>query len=176
MGVVSMGMAEAQKKTTIPDAVSAALKAMFPKANIKETEPAKESLAVYESEVIDNNQELQVTVAADGIVASVESEEKAETLPDAVKAAIAGGQIKEASKEVSYAELKYVKLAAPVTVYELTVMKDGKEVELKLSADGKVISQKVEEADKEENGKGEKDGKHEEKGKGEKGEKDDDKD
>jgi hypothetical protein len=151
--VVSVGFAEKEKGSTVPAAITAVAKAMFPKANIKEAEETKESLAVYEVALIDENKECDVTVTADGMVAEVDSDEAADALPDAVKAALAGSTVKEASKEVSYAELRYVKLPAPVTTYEITVVKDGKEVEMKVSADGKVISQKVEDADKEDNGK-----------------------
>jgi hypothetical protein len=179
--IVSVGFAEKEKEGTVPASIVAAVKAVFPKANIKETAKEKESIEVYESAIIDDNKECDVTVSTDGMIASAESYEQADALPDAIKAAAAGGKISEAVKEVTYAELRYVKLSSPTTTYEMTVEKDGKEVEMKVSADGKIISQKVEEADKEENGKEgekgkEKEGKENEK-KGEhkdKGEKDND--
>jgi hypothetical protein len=177
--IVSVGFAEKEKGSTVPIAITAAVKAMFPKANVKEVGKEKESIAVYEAAIIDENKECDVTVTTDGMVAGVESDEAADSLPDAVKsaaaAALPGAKMGKAAKEITYAELKYVKLSAPMTTYEVTVEKDGKEVELKLSADGKVISQKVEEADKEENGKDEEKGKDKENGKhkeGKGGEKD----
>jgi hypothetical protein len=165
--IVSVGFAEKEKAMSIPDVVGAAIKAMFPQATVKEAEKAEESLAVFEATVVEGGKELDVTLTSDGTVTDVESDETADTLPQAVKAALAGSTVKEASKEISYAELKYVKLAAPVTTYEVTVVKDGKEVEMTLSTDGKVISQKIEEADKEDEGK-DKEQKGEYKDKGEK--------
>jgi hypothetical protein len=165
--IASVGFAEKAKKTEAPPAIGAAIKVMFPQASIAKVEKGEEEVAVYEVETADGGTKMDITVTPDGMVAAVESDETADALPGAVKAAVGGAEIKEASKEVSYAELKYVKLAAPVTTYEVTVVKDGKEVEMKFSADGKVISQKVEDADKEDNGK-DKEQKGEHKDKGEK--------
>jgi len=53
-------------------------------------------------------------------------------------------QIKEVGKEVEYAQLKVVKLDAPVTSYEAEIIKDGKEVELEIAADGTIIKQETE--------------------------------
>lgn len=131
------------KKTWLPDAVKAAIKASYPGAEIEEIEKEYEGLKVWEVELEQNEQEFEVTFAPDGTIVEVETEVSMESLPKAVAEAItkaaAGAKIKEVEKEVIHAVVKLVKLDAPKTVYEAELIKNGKKCEIEVAADGTVL-------------------------------------
>jgi len=131
---------------TLPEAVVAAIKAMFPNAAVEEADLDEEELEVYEVELQENGEDVaEVTVAPDGTIAEVESEVAPDALPQAVKDAIAqlaeGAEIKEAEKEVTYAVLKLVALVTPRTSYEVELIKDGKKCEIEVAEDGTVLEE-----------------------------------
>ena len=84
--------------------------------------------------------------------ASEAKEEKVsiDQVPAAVKAAILseGGQIEDIARETSEGK----------TIYEADVIKDGKQIELRVAEDGKLITRKVEGDAKQKEGKEEKEG------------------
>jgi uncharacterized membrane protein YkoI len=125
----------------LPEAVKAAIKALYPAGEIEEAKMEKEGLKLYEVEVEENGAEVEVTADADGTIAEVTTEEKVENLPPAVAQAVAaqGGKVIEAEKEVTHAQVKLVKLDAPVTIYEVRIEKDGKTMEIEIAADGKIL-------------------------------------
>lgn len=131
----------------LPDAVKAAIKALFPAGEIKEFKKEKESLKLCEVGIDVNGVKLDVDVACDGTVAEVETNQDINSLPAAVAktAADKGGEIIDADKEVVYAELKLVKLDTPVTMYEIKIKKDGKIKELKIAPDGSILSEEKKE-------------------------------
>lgn len=133
------------KKTCLPDAVKAAINTSYPKAEIEEVEAECEGLKVYEVELEQNDQELELTLAKDGTIIEVETKVCMESLPKAVADAITkvaeGAKIKKVEKEVTHAELKFVKLDDPKTTYEAKIIKDGKKTEIKIAADGTVLKQ-----------------------------------
>ncbi len=132
-------------KKKLPKAVKAAVKALCPDGEIKEFKKEKKSLKVYEVEVDVNGVEIEIKVACDGTVVKVETEQDVNSLPAAVAKAVGkkGGEVVEADKKVVYAELKLVKLAAPVTTYEIKTKKDGKTTEMKIADDGKILKRKT---------------------------------
>ena len=133
------------KKTWLPEAVKAAIKASYPGAEIEELEKEYEGVKVYEVELEQNEKEMEVTFAKDGTIVGVETEVSMERLPQAVSKAITekagGAKIKKVEKEVIYAVVKLVKLDAPKTVYEAKFIKDGKKCEIEVAADGTVLKQ-----------------------------------
>ena len=132
-----------EKKCSLPPAIEAAVKAFFPNAVIDESKKDKESVKTYEVDVKDGSKESEVTVAEDGTVLDVDSDETMDTLPAAVAQTIEAqnAELKEVVKEVEYAQLKVVKLDTPVTSYEVEIIKDDEKIELKIAADGTILKQ-----------------------------------
>jgi hypothetical protein len=134
------------KKVELPAAVKAAVEKLLHGATIGEAEMDEEEVELYAVELKLDKQEMDATVAADGLVAEVKTEEAADKLPkavaDAIKKAVEGATIKEVEKEVTYAEVKLVKLDTPKTTYSAEVVKDGKVTKIEVTADGKILEQK----------------------------------
>lgn len=129
----------------LPLAVRTALEALYPNAEIEETEVEKECLKIYEVELEQNDQEVEVAVAPDGTILEVETEITLQDLPEAVAQAIAeaaeGATIKEVSREVTYAVVKLVSLDQPQTSYEAELSKQGAECEIEVAEDGTILEQ-----------------------------------
>jgi hypothetical protein len=134
-----------EKKCSLPAAIEAAVKALFPKGVISESKQDEEEIKAYKVEVKDSNNETDVKLAEDGTVIEVESEATIDTVPAAVAAAIKAekAEVKEVSKEVQYAKVQIVKLDTPITTYSADIVKDGKKIELEIAADGKILEQEV---------------------------------
>jgi hypothetical protein len=130
-----------EKECSLSAAAQAAVKALFPNAKIEKCKMEEEEIKMCEVEVKDGNQESQIKLTDDGTVAEVETDETMDTMPAAVVQAFKaqGGEVKEVKKGVEYAQLKLVKLDTPITTYEAEITKDGKRVEIKVAADGKII-------------------------------------
>ena len=163
--VCVVAYAAKHKEISLPDAVKAAVSAMYPQAAIEKTEMEKESLPVYSMELKQNGHVFELTVAPDGTIVDSESVVALSELPDAVKAAIAkaaeGATVKEVKKEVTYWVVRLVKLDKPNTTYEAELVKDGKELTVEFAADGTVLEQKAKVKEGKE-GKDEKEGKENE--------------
>jgi hypothetical protein len=142
-------------KAALPGLVKSAIKALYPAGEIKKTKIKEEYLKLYEVKLDANGTEVEITADADGTVAEVETKEKVDSLPAAVAHTVTakGGKVIEAGKEVVHAQLKLVKLDAPVTKYEVKIEKDGKTIELQIAADGKILKEKTEKEKKEKKGK-----------------------
>jgi hypothetical protein len=151
--VCAVTYAEKNEKKTLPAAVESAVKANFPNATIEKFAAEEEEITVYEIELKDAS----VNIGEDGTVATIETVEEESKLPAAVAQAIKsqGAKVVKVEKEVKKAELKLVKLDNPVTTYEAKISKDGKESEILISADGKILKQEA--AEKDEKGNKEKD-------------------
>ena len=165
---------KSETKDALPSAVQSAVKALFPKAVIEKSTKEEASIGAYEVELKDNGKAASVNVGENGTVIEVETTVDMNALPDAVKKTLKAQDVNvpTVDKAVTYAELKLVELKAPVTTYEVKVTKDGKESEIKIAANGKILKQEA--AEKVE--KDEKGGKEEKKCDKEKTEDDDDKD
>jgi hypothetical protein len=139
------------EKCSLPAAVEAAVKALLPNGVITDSKKEEEEIKVYEVEVKVGDKESDVKVDKDGTVIEVESDDSLDTVPAAVAATIKAqnAEVKEVGKEVEYAQLKLVKLDAPITSYEAEIIKDGKKVEIEIAADGKIIKQEEKKCDKE---------------------------
>jgi len=142
---------KSETKDALPSAVQSAVKKKFPKAVIETSKKEEASICAYEVELKDNGKAASVNVGEDGTVMEVETTVDMNALPDAVKKTLKAQDVNvpTVDKAVTYAELKLVKLDAPVTTYEVT--KDGKEI--KIAADGKIMKQEaVEKVEKDEKG------------------------
>ena len=144
---------KSENEESLPAAVASAVKAAFPKAAIENFDTEEQGITVYEVELKDAS----VNIGEDGTVATIETVEEESKLPAAVAQAIKsqGAKVVKVEKEVKKAELKLVKLDNPVTTYEAKISKDGKESEILISADGKILKQEA--AEKDEKGNKEKD-------------------
>jgi hypothetical protein len=142
------------KKCSLPAAIEAAVKALFPSGVISESKKEEEEIKAYEVEVKVGEAESDVKVAEDGTVMEVESDETIETVPAAVAATIKAqnAEVKEISKEVEYAKVQVVKLNTPETTYSAEIIKDGKKIEIEIAADGKIIEQETKKCDKDKDG------------------------
>lgn len=143
--VVTYAGKDEQKKSCLPPTAKAALDAIYPNAEIEEAEVQKEGLKVYEVELEQNGQEVEVMLAQDGTLMEVETEMTVQGLPELVAKAIEnaaeGAAVNEVSKEVTYAVVKVVKLAQPQTSYEAELSKEGAECEIEVAADGTILEQ-----------------------------------
>ncbi len=162
--------AKEEAKVELPSAAADAIKAAFPEAEIEEVEVEEEDgLTLYEVELEQDDMEMEVEVAPDGTIVEIETEIAQKDVPEAalqaIQAADADAKIEEIEKVEIRAEVKksqlapaaqLVKLDEAKIVYEAELEKDGKEGEITVAADGKV----VEPLEWEEKEKGE----HEEKG------------
>jgi uncharacterized protein YuzE len=137
---------KSENEESLPAAVASAVKAAFPKAAIENFSEEQQELTVYEVEL----ENASMIIGKDGTVATIETVEEESKLPAPVAAAIKkqNGKVVKVEKEVKKAELKLVKLGTPVTTYEATITKDGKDIEVAISADGKIIENKDAEKDK----------------------------
>jgi len=157
MMMAASGVAYA-KKVNAPAAVLKAVKAAFPGATVKDVDKENEGgMLLYEIELVQKGREFEVLVAPDGVIAEVETEIAAKDLPEAVAKAVAqavpGAKIKEAERIEVRAEVKrgsppkHVKLAKPKLLYEVEVVKNGKEVELMVAPDGAIVGKWQEDDD-----------------------------
>jgi len=145
-------LAEKAEKS-LPAAIEAAVKTLFPSAVVEKTEREEEEVMTYEVKLKDGKKESEVKLTEDGMLVEEETIETIDAVPPAVAEAIKtqGGEIKKIEKTVEYAQLKVVKLDTPTTKYEAKIVKDGKETEIEMNADGSIT--KVEAEENEENDK-----------------------
>ena len=148
------------KIADLPEAVTAAVKKACPDGTITEAEIEKEhGTTIYEIELKVGKNEAEVEVTADGTIIEIETELTMADLPKAVADAITkaanGGKVKEIEKEEERAEVKngkVVELKTPKVVYEAEIKQNGKEIEIEVDADGKVLGKEVEDDDDDDDG------------------------
>lgn len=139
-----------EKKCSLPAVVESAVKALLPNAVIGKIEKEEEEIKMFEVTVKDAGKESDIKLAADGTVIEVETVQDINALPAAVAQTLKAQDAKLSKAEVAveYAQFKLVKLDTPITIYEAKIMKDGKEVEIKVAADGTIIKQAAKEEEK----------------------------
>ena len=151
VGSVVWAGREKQKKGRILSEIKTIVQDYYPGATIKKVAMEEEGMKVYEVELVQDGHAFEITVAPDGTLIEVESEVAEAALPPAVAAALAqavqGGKIKELEQEDIYAKMQLVKLKSPQTVYEAVVTLNGQDVEISLSADGQILSNKVDDGE-----------------------------
>ncbi|KPK59788.1 MAG: hypothetical protein AMK73_08455 [Planctomycetes bacterium SM23_32] len=136
----------------LPQPARAAIRDAFPEAIVKQVEAEREmGLTLYEVELVQNGQEVEVEVSADGVIAEVQVSVKAEELPPAVADAILraadGAKVPELEKVEIRATPELATLDEPQVVYEAEFSRDGKEYEIRIASDGTVIELKEEQGE-----------------------------
>ncbi len=129
----------------LPAVIKAAIELRCPGAKIEKMEMEKEGMKVYEVEVSQDGMETELTVAEDGTIVEEEKEIDVKSLPDAVKKALAGMKVEEAKQEVEYYAVVLTKLDTPIMAYKVEAEEGGKDLEITLSTDGKILKREVEE-------------------------------
>lgn len=127
----------------LPEAVTAAIQSLFPEGKIEEAEKDSEGIMLYEVEVEQGDAEYELSIAPDGTLVEEEQEIDVDALPEAVKQAIAGAKVEEATMETTYYVVTLTKLETPKVSYEVELKKNGKEMEIEFAADGTVLEEQV---------------------------------
>ena len=152
------GYADKSGKINLPAVVKDAVTKLYPKAVVEQVEVEKEGVKVYEIKLKHNSSELELSITADGTILEMESEVVMENLPNAVQAAIikaaAGARIEEVKEEVTYWIVTLKKLKKPETTYEAELLKDGKEIEIEIAANGTILDKELEQDDDDEDDNG----------------------
>ncbi|HBY61671.1 MAG TPA: hypothetical protein DEH78_17760 [Solibacterales bacterium] len=118
----------------LPPAVQAAVKEQAKAGKLRGlTKEVKEGKTFYEAELRVNGKTRDVTFDETGALVSVEQEVALATAPPAVRAALE--QMKGNGKIIRFEQVT----AGPKVYYEADIRKAGKETEVKLDPDGKVI-------------------------------------
>jgi Putative beta-lactamase-inhibitor-like, PepSY-like len=137
----------------LPKAVRAAVKAKFPEGKlIKAAKEEDEGKTIYEVVVEEEDAKIDVAVSAKGKILEVERTIEPKELPKAVAATLKSkypkAKIKKAERVVKYEEDEEEKF------FEVLLASKGKEdVEVKLSAKGKILDDKDDEEDDDKKGK-----------------------
>jgi uncharacterized membrane protein YkoI len=130
----------------VPKAVTDAVKARFPDAEVKgaskETENGK---TIYELEIKNKKDEIDVELTPDGDITSIEKEIDAKDLPKAVAKAVEDKYPKSELDEVEEVT-KVEKKAEKLAFYEMLVKTaDKKLVEVQVDPDGKILNEEKKE-------------------------------
>ena len=137
----------------LPPDAAAAIKKAYPQATVGKIEREKESVVLYEVELDQNGEKLDVKVSSAGQVVEVENEVAQASLPETVAKALANlagdAKVKKVERAKILAVITVVALEKPQIVYEAEFMKDGKEVEVKIGEDGKLLGKEVDDEDEE---------------------------
>jgi uncharacterized membrane protein YkoI len=126
----------------VPRAVLDAVKARFPDAKVnkasKEKEDGKE---VYEINIKNKDQTIEVTVTTDGAITSIEKQITAKDLPRAVSEALEK-KYPKATYKVIEEVIKVKDKKETFECYEVLLVTDKKKtIEVCLSAEGKIIKE-----------------------------------
>ncbi len=140
------------KKAKLPEAVAAAVQSMYPQGEIEEAKMEEEGLKIYEIEVNQNGREYEVSIAPDGTLVEEEQEIAVQDLPQAIQDAIAGSDVEEVTKEVTYWVVTLTKLENPEITYEVELKQNGKESEMEFSEDGTLLKQEFDDDDGDDDG------------------------
>lgn len=127
----------------LPEAVLKVVKAKYPQAKIDEaSKEVEDGVTTYEVELKHEGRGVELTLKADGTIVEVEKEVAAETLPEAVKAALTA---KYPNEKIKKAEEVTKGETGPV-LYEVEIGK----AEVVLDAQGKIVKTEDEEDDDDE--------------------------
>ena len=131
---------EAVSLDKIPKAVMDALLAKFPKAKIDKCTRAKEGEdMVYDIELTQGRRKCEADIKENGTYINYEKAIQAKALPKAVRGAIEKRYPKATLKEIM-AETEVKGKEEKLTAYEVVlVTSDNKNVEVKVSTDGKIL-------------------------------------
>ncbi len=131
------------KKKMLPEAVTAAVQTQYPESIIEEVQTEREGIMLYEIEVKQGDAEYELSIAADGTIVEEEAEIDVADLPEAIQQVVAGTEVEEVKKEVTYWVVTLTKLDTPEVSYTVEFKQDGKSGELEFSADGTLLKQEM---------------------------------
>ena len=131
----------------LPEKAKLAIKKMFPKATIKDVELEYEhGVKLYEVELAESGRLMEVKLSSRGAVVEVATRLSMRNVPklaaETIRKHSKGARVKEIEKvevQVVVKSGKLVKLRKPRTFFEAEVLKGGKEAEIKVSPDGKLL-------------------------------------
>jgi uncharacterized membrane protein YkoI len=124
------------KKDQLPKAVIAAFEKAFPNAKELEFEEALfDGKTTYEVEYKKDGKEYEFLYSTEGVLIQKEEDIDVKTLPDPVIQAILKAHPKAEIKEAE----KLIKPDGTVTGYEVGIKVAGKELELELDVNGKIL-------------------------------------
>ena len=124
------------KKDQVPKAVIAAFEKAFPNAKELEFEEALfDGKTTYEVEYKKDGKEYEFLYSTEGVLIQKEEDIDVKTLPDPVIQAILKAHPKAKIKEAE----KLMKPDGTVTGYEVEIKVAGKELELELDVNGKIL-------------------------------------
>jgi len=158
-GLISLAVAQqaaqraapVRKAVELPAGAKESLMKAFPGAEVRTVKREREAVMVYEAVLAVKGEAVEVSVAPDGTIVEVCRNMTAASLPKAVADTIAkesgGAALKELEQSETRAMLKVVPLDKPVVLYEASFVKDGKTVEIKVDAEGKVVARETEGGD-----------------------------
>ena len=129
------------KKDQLPKAVIAAFEKAFPNAKELEFEEELfEGKTAYEVEYKRDGKEYEFLYSTEGVLIQKEEDIDVKTLPDPVIQAILKAHPKAEIKEAEIKEAeKLMKPDGTVTGYEVEIKVAGKELELELDVNGKIL-------------------------------------
>jgi hypothetical protein len=126
---------------TPPAAVKSAVQAAYPQATISNVKTEKE-FELFEVFITQNAKESEVTVTPEGTVIEMEAKIDKANIPDAVAKALTtaaqGAEVKGVEQQTAYYVIKAVKLDKPEISYSADLVKDGKQCEITIAANGTV--------------------------------------
>lgn len=150
MTALSAGLRADEEKIPlqdVPRAVLDAVKTRFPNGEIKSAEKeVEDGQTSYEIALRDGGHAIDVALSANGAIVEIEKEIAVKDVPKPVASAVAakypGATIRKAEEIVAYKGGKEEKS------YEVVVAESGKKsVEVKLSADGKIVKHEEDDED-----------------------------
>jgi len=144
--------AEKEHKAKLPEPVAAAVQDLYPQGKIEEVQKDRESIMLYEIEVTQDGQEYELSIAPDGTIVEEEQEIAVQDLPQVIQDAIAGSDVEEVTKEVTYWVVTLTKLETPEISYSVELKQDGKESEMEFSANGTLQKQQADDDDGDDDG------------------------
>lgn len=123
----------------VPQAARDAINKRFPGAEIRDQveKETKKASVFYEFELLKDDKKIEAEVGEDGKFREIETKLNADDLPKAVADAIAerfpDAQIRKAEEEIKF------RGEVETKTYEVDIVTDGKKIEVKLDADGKIL-------------------------------------
>jgi uncharacterized membrane protein YkoI len=139
----------------LPEAIRKAIKERFPGARVQEVERDYAlGIALFEVELVTPGGQAEAVLSGDGVLVEIEREVAAEDVPFGVMRALkqlSGDKQPDEIEEVQvHAVARLVPLGRSRTAYEAEWEAEGKEIEVRVDSEGKLLSQQKEQEDDDE--------------------------
>jgi hypothetical protein len=151
VGIAGFGVGIAAQRRGLPEAVRKAVTQLFPNARITDMDREHKVIRMYEVELRQNGQEREAVVTDDGVVLEVEREINLDDAPRAVQKTLKRlsrrGRLSEVEEITVHGEIQVVKLESPRKIFEAEFRVGRREVEVRITEDGKIVGQDDEDDD-----------------------------